>query len=88
MKTKLFNFGSAIMRKQTIQYTTPLDALIAIAKRLSLLEQEQKMASEEFFNQYSQGKLPDDARFIEWANDYRHYLSLRHELDTKLKHAA
>ena len=76
------------MRKQTIQYTTPLDALIAITKRLSLVEQAQNMTSEAFFYQYSQGKMPDDALFIEWANDYRHYLSLHHELDMKLKDAA
>lgn len=55
------------MRKQTIQYTTPLDALIAITKRLSLVEQAQNMISEAFFYQYSQGKMPDDALFIEWA---------------------
>jgi hypothetical protein len=76
------------MRKQTIQYTSSLDALIEITKRLSILEQQQKMESEEFFYQYNQGKLPDDVIFVEWANDYRHYLALRQELDTKLKHAA
>lgn len=76
------------MRKQTIEYSSPLDALIEIAKRLSALEQQHHMDSEEFFYQYSQGRLPDDAVFVEWANDYRHYLSLHHELDAKLKHVA
>lgn len=76
------------MRKQTIQYTSPLDALVAVAKRLSLYEDQQQMDSEEFFNQYSQGKLGDEARFIEWANDYRHYLALRQELEERLTHAA
>ena len=37
------------MRKQTIQYTSPLDALVAVAKRLSIYENQQKMDSEEFF---------------------------------------
>ncbi|MFB2897286.1 antitoxin TumA [Aerosakkonemataceae cyanobacterium BLCC-F50] len=69
------------MRKQTIQYTSPLDALVAVAKRLSLYENQQKMNSEEFFNLYNQGLLPDDALFIEWANDYRHYLALHQELE-------
>ncbi|HEY9865310.1 MAG TPA: hypothetical protein V6D21_14145 [Candidatus Obscuribacterales bacterium] len=64
------------MRKQTIQYTSPLDALVAVAKRLSLYENLQKMDSEEFFNQYNRGLLSDDRLFIEWANDYRHYLAL------------
>ena len=76
------------MRKQTIQYSSPLDALIEVAKRLSILEQQKQMDSEEFFYQYNQGLLPDDAAFVEWANDYRHYLYLRQELDKKLKNAA
>lgn len=53
------------MRKQTVQYTSSLDALVAVAKRLSLYEDQQQMDSEEFFNQYSQGQLGDEARFIE-----------------------
>lgn len=76
------------MRKQTIQYTNSLDALIAISKRLSIYEKQQKMESEEFFNQYNQGLLSDDSLFIEWANDYRHYLALRHEIEQKLDYAA
>ncbi|MFI3158031.1 MAG: hypothetical protein QX199_17940 [Methylococcaceae bacterium] len=76
------------MRKQTIQYSSPLDALIEVTKRLSILEQQHQMDSEEFFYQYSQGRLPDDAMFVEWANDYRHYLHLRQSLDTKLKNVA
>ena len=65
------------MRKQTIQYTSPIDALIAVTKRLSIHESQQKMDSEEFFDQYTRGQLSDDAVFIDWANDYRHYLELR-----------
>ncbi len=76
------------MRKQTIQYSSPLDALIEVTKRLSIHEQQQHLNSEEFFYQYSQGQLSDDAAFVEWANDYRHYLYLRQELDKKLKNAA
>ncbi|MGQ9873160.1 antitoxin TumA [Leptodesmis sp.] len=76
------------MRKQTIHYTSPLDALIAVAKRLSLYETQQNMDSEEFFTQYTQGLLSDEAHFIEWANDYRHYLALRQELEQRLKHVA
>lgn len=76
------------MRKQTIEYSSPLDALLAITKRLSALEHQYHMVSEEFFYQYSQGHLSDDAVFVEWANDYRHYLSLHHELDAKLKYVA
>lgn len=60
------------MLKQTIQHISPIDALIAVTKRLSTYENQQQMDSEEFFDQYSRGQLSDD-----WANDYRHYLQLR-----------
>lgn len=76
------------MRKQTIQYSSPLDALIEVTKRLSFHEMQENMASEEFFHLYSQGRLSDDVEHVEWANDYRHYLSLHQELEDKLKHAA
>ncbi len=76
------------MRKQTIEYTSPLDALIAVTKRLVRCELEQGMASEEFFARYSQGELPDDAVFVEWANDYRHYLSLRRSVEDILSDVA
>ena len=68
------------MRKQTIQYASPIDSLIAVTKRLSIYESQQKMDSEAFFNRYSQGQLSDDAVFVDWANDYRHFLQLRQEL--------
>ena len=45
------------MMKQTIQYTSPLDALVTVAKRLSLYENQQHMDSETFFGQYSRGQL-------------------------------
>ncbi|MDD1428126.1 hypothetical protein MEO94_27480, partial [Dolichospermum sp. ST_sed9] len=49
-----------------------------------IYENQQKMDSEEFFHQYNQGKLSDDTLFIEWANDYRHYLGLHQELEQRL----
>lgn len=76
------------MRKQTIQYTSSLDALIAVTKRLSVYENQQKINSEEFFYQYNQGMLSDDILFVEWANDYRHYLALRQEIELRLNDAA
>jgi hypothetical protein len=72
------------MRKQTIQYTSPLNVLVAVAKRLSLYENHQHMDSETFFDQYSRGQLSDDTLFVEWANDYRHYRALRRELEQRL----
>jgi len=38
----------------------------------NLYKELQKLAEAE-----NEGMLSDDALFIEWANDYRHYLGLR-----------
>ena len=76
------------MRKQRIEYSSPLDALIAVTKRLSLYENKYQWDSEVFFDRYSKGILADEADFIEWSNDYRHYLALRLELDNSLAHVA
>ncbi|OKH16928.1 antitoxin TumA [[Limnothrix rosea] IAM M-220] len=76
------------MQKEQIQYFSPLDALVAVAKRLSIYEQKQNLGSEEFFDLYSKGKISDDTIFVEWANDYRHYLALRQEIQQKLNYAA
>ena len=73
------------MRKQTTQYTSPRDVLIVVTKRLSTYESQQKMDSEEFFDQYNRGELSDDAVFVEWANDYRHYLELRQKIEKSLQ---
>ena len=76
------------MRKQTIQYTTPLDALIAIAKRLGLNEGKYHIESEEFFHRYQTGEMGDDTQFMEWARDYRDYLNIRQAITDQLRDAA
>ena len=76
------------MRKQTTTYTSLLDSLIAVAKRLSTYEIRHGMDSEGFFNEYSQGRLSDDAAFVEWANDYRHYLEIRRNVEKSLADVA
>jgi hypothetical protein len=59
---------------QTITYLSPLDALIAITKRLSLYENQYKLDSEEFFHQYRQGKTSDKIEFIEIVRCNRAYI--------------
>lgn len=76
------------MRKQTIEYTSPLDALIAVAKRLSQYESRHKMDSEEFYDRFRQGKTEDDADSVDWANDYRHYIELRRTVEDSLQDVA
>jgi hypothetical protein len=37
---------------------------------------DRSAGSETFFDQYSRGQLSDDALYVEWANDYRHFVVL------------
>ena len=76
------------MRKQRIEYKSPVDALIVIAKRLSLYEKQYQMESEEFFDKFSKGLIEDSQDFVEWSNDYQHYMALKFELEKQLRHAA
>jgi hypothetical protein len=75
------------MRKLKIEYDSRVDALVAISKRLSFYEGRNKMESEDFFDRFSKGQMEDSEEFVEWANDYQHYLALRQEVDTRLRHA-
>ena len=76
------------MRKQRIEYDSPVDALVAIAKRLSIYEGQYHTASEEFFDKFSKGHADDSEDFVEWANDYQHYLAIRREIEAQLRHVA
>ena len=76
------------MRKSRIEYGSPLDALVAVAKRLSVYESRYGNASEDFFHIFSSGQLEDSVDFVEWANDYRHYLAIRQDLERRLRHVA
>ena len=76
------------MRKQRIEHGSSIDALVAITKRLSMNEDRHQMVSEDFFDKYSKGQLDDSADFIEWANDYQHYLALRFEIERQIQHVA
>ena len=76
------------MHKQRSEYDSPVDTLVALAKRLSRNEERYRMVSEEFFYRYSKGLLEDSAEFVEWANDYQHYMAIRLELERQLQNAA
>ena len=68
------------MKKITIQFDSQLDALVALAKRLAKFENRFNLASENFFDRFTKGYIEDSEEYTEWANDYRHYLSIRREL--------
>ena len=76
------------MRKQITEYTSSLDALVALAKRLYSYETKYQTDSADFFVQYQQGKTDDDEDTFDWASNYRHYLALHQELESKLRNVA
>ena len=76
------------MKKRTIEYGSQVDALVALAKRLAIYENRYGLESEDFFDQYTKGLLEDSEKFIEWVNDYQHYLAMRGEIEERLQHAA
>ena len=76
------------MQKQITEYDSPLDALIAVTKRLSIFEEKYKMAAEDFFDKFRKGQMEDSIDFIEWSNDYRHYLAIRFEIEKQIQNAA
>ena len=75
------------MRKIRIEYDSRVDALVAVSKRLSAYEGRYKMESEAFFDRFAKGQTEDSEEFVEWANDYQHYLALRQEVEAKVRHA-
>ncbi len=76
------------MAKQRIEYDSPIEALVALAKRLNVFELRHKINSEDFFDQYAKGKLDDSIDFVEWSNDYRHFVDLKTELEASLRRVA
>jgi hypothetical protein len=76
------------MQKQRTIYDSPLDAILALTKRLSIYEERYQLKSENFFDQFSKGLLDDRIDFVEWSNDYQNFLALKFELEERLSHAA
>jgi hypothetical protein len=76
------------MQKKTIEYDSSLDALVAVTKRLSSYEDRFHMTSEEFFDKFSKGQLEDDIDFVEWSNDYQHYIAIRLAIERHLQNVA
>jgi hypothetical protein len=76
------------MPKQIIEYGTPLETLVALAKRLSAYELQYQMSSETFSDKFNKGQLDDRIDFIEWANDYEHFLDIKIEIEESLRHVA
>jgi hypothetical protein len=46
-----------------------------------------KIESEVFSDRFVKGQTEDSEEFVEWANDYQHYLALRQEVEAKVRYA-
>ena len=73
------------MHKEQIEYYSPVDALVAVAKRLNGHEARYHLVSEEFFDQFQKGFMEDLQDFVEWSNDYQHYLAIKFEIEKRLQ---
>lgn len=69
------------MKKQRIEYDSPVDAIVAIARRLSLYEERHGMSFETFLDKFSKGQMEDSLDSVEWASDYQHYLALKPDVE-------
>ena len=76
------------MQKKTITYLSPVDSLVELTKRLSLKEKQYGVSSEDFYYQFKSGQMEDSIEFIEWANDYQNFITLKVELENLVCHAA
>ena len=76
------------MRKQRIEYDSPVDTLVAISKQLSVYENRYGMCSEDFYDSYCKGKMEDAEDFVEWANGYQHYIAVKLMLEGRLRNVA
>ncbi|HUT69464.1 MAG TPA: hypothetical protein VMW89_02205 [Desulfatiglandales bacterium] len=76
------------MQKKITEYDSSIDALVAVAKRLRGYEDLFHMASEEFFDKFSKGLLEDNIDFVEWSNDYEHYMAIRLAIERHLQNVA
>ncbi len=76
------------MRIQRIEYHSPVDALVALAKRVNTYEERQQLPSETFYDCYCKGQMEDSQEFVEWAGNYQQYLAIKIDLERQLRHAA
>ena len=51
-------------------------------------EERQSWSSEDFYDRCPKGLVDDNLDFVEWANDYQHFLALKSELEACLSNVA
>jgi len=63
----------------------PVEELLSLERQLARLEQENDMASAEFYRLYQAGQMGDDVTFVAWAGRYKLYLRLKETISKSLK---
>lgn len=63
----------------------PLEELLQLERQLANFEQQYKMPSQKFFEQYQAGKMGDDVDYVRWAGRYRLYLRLKETISKSLE---
>ena len=76
------------MKKVTVTYSTPIDALIDVAKRMGGCENRYGMKSERFFGKYQVGEMPCENDFMDWAVACRDLRYLRNAVAEKVEDVA
>jgi hypothetical protein len=69
--------------------TNPIDDLLALVGELYHFEQKYNMASEEFYQKYTDGTLDDELQHcLIWAATYRMFTKCKRQIENVLMHAA
>ncbi len=76
------------MKIERVEFESDLDALVHLVKVLAGFEAKYRMSSEEFFDRYTKGDADDSVDSVEWAGNYRHYLSIKEHVEGKMRHVA
>ena len=86
--TRIKQREDADMRKVTVTYSTPIDALIDVARRMGGYENRYDMKSERFIGKYQAGEMPCENDFMDWATACRDLRYLRNAVEDRVKDVA
>lgn len=76
------------MRRVTITYSTPLDALLYVASRMGEYENKYGVESKRFLVKYQNGDMPCGNDFMEWAVNCDDFGYLLNKVEDKVREVA
>jgi len=60
---------------------TILSGLNIVLTKLCQMNIPYHMSSEDFFDRFTKGQLEDAIDFVEWSNDYQHYMTIKFDAE-------